>query len=171
MRRSRYLLQSSFLEKLDRLPRADIDRHNLIIITVEYKDRNIDALQVLSEVRLGEGVDAIISVFEASGHALLPPAPDLALAKVGIRPVETEEWAGRNVDEELRSVLYHRVAERVECRARHACDQVRWHRADKNGFEHSAGAMAAQDSDYLTSACRVANHHCILKVELLHGLV
>lgn len=81
---------------------------------MNHNDRNVDLLQVLSQIGLGEDFDTIVGILESAHGTLLPPAPDLALADLGALTVEAEERPGGDVDEELRSVFFHGSPETVK---------------------------------------------------------
>src|SRR5262249_32976796 len=48
------------------------ERHNLVVITLDDERRNVDLLQVISLVRLGERLDAEIGGRETGQYALQP---------------------------------------------------------------------------------------------------
>lgn len=158
MRTPRVHLELALRQQLRRLLSRDGQRHHLIIIPVQDKNRHVDPLQVLGEIRLGEVPDAVVGRLEARVHALPPPAPDLALAPLGALPVEPEERAGGHVQEELGPVLVHGVPEGVEdglvetFRVGLCLEQQRGHGSDEHGLLDATGAVLAEEAGDLTSA-------------------
>src|SRR6266513_2356300 len=66
-----------FLRALDepgRFLRRVLDGYDLVVLTVHDQGRDIELLEVLGEISLGEGLDAFIGVLEAGLHA---PDPEL----------------------------------------------------------------------------------------------
>src|SRR5437879_4828147 len=53
--------------------------HDLVVVAVADQHRHVDLLQVLGEVGLGEGDDAVVVRLGAAHHALAPPVADQAL--------------------------------------------------------------------------------------------
>ena len=74
---------------------------------VNHQDWNINFLEILPHVRLRKHGDAIIRIFETAHSTLLPPAPDLTLADCDAFTIEAEEWAGRDVNKEVGTILLH----------------------------------------------------------------
>jgi hypothetical protein len=48
-------------------------RYDLIVVAVHHQNRHGNLLQVLGEIRLREGDDAVVVCLGASHHALAPP--------------------------------------------------------------------------------------------------
>src|ERR1035437_3109393 len=65
-------LQRRVLDEFRREHCRSRDRHDLIVIAVDDQRRHVDLLQVLSEIRLGEGFDGIEFVLETALHPLEP---------------------------------------------------------------------------------------------------
>ena len=76
-------------------------RHDLVVIAVHDQDWHRDLLQIVGEVRLGEGDDAIVVRLGASHHALAPPVPDHGLRGVRTRAVVSIERSSGEVVIEL----------------------------------------------------------------------
>src|SRR5205809_2132032 len=79
-----------FLRALDepgRFPRRVLDGNDLVVPTVHDQGRNIDLLQVLGEIGLGEGLDALVGVLETGLHAPEPELIQRALGDFGTRAV------------------------------------------------------------------------------------
>src|SRR3712207_695222 len=53
-----------------RLYRRVLERNDLVVLAVHYQGRNVDLLEVLSEIGLREGLDAVVCVFEPSLHEI-----------------------------------------------------------------------------------------------------
>src|SRR5262245_40701538 len=75
MRRDQTVRQSGVVDfrrapdQLSRLLRRVLDRHDLIVLAVHDQGRDIDLLEVIGEVRLREGLDAVVRVLQAGLHA------------------------------------------------------------------------------------------------------
>src|SRR5262245_18039660 len=85
-----------FLSALDepgRFLRRVLDGNDLVVLTVHDQGRDIDLLEVLGEVALGEGLDAFVGVLEASLHAPEPELIQRAMGDLGPRPVGAIERA------------------------------------------------------------------------------
>jgi len=80
---------------------------------VQDQGGHVDLLQVLGEVRLREGLDAIEDSPEAGLHPLEPERVTQALRDLGPRAVGTVERRGQ-ILEELRAVVEHAGADLVE---------------------------------------------------------
>src|SRR5665811_683216 len=65
-------LQRRVLDEFRREYGRSRDRHDLIVIAVNDQRRHVELLQVLSEIRLGEGFDGIEFVLETTLHRLEP---------------------------------------------------------------------------------------------------
>src|SRR6267142_2809574 len=77
---------------------------SLVVVAVQDEHGDVDRLQVLGEVGLREGLDAVVLRLRAAHHSLAPPVVDQALRDLRARTVESVERAGRNVEVELRAV-------------------------------------------------------------------
>ena len=71
-------------------------------------------LQVLGEVGLREGLDAVVMRLRAAHHALAPPVLDHGLRRLRARPVVAVEGAAREVEIELRAVGGELLPQAVE---------------------------------------------------------
>jgi hypothetical protein len=58
---------------------------------------DVDPPEILSEVGLAEGLDAIVSGLDPAHHALPPPVVDEALGHLRARPIEAKECSRRDV--------------------------------------------------------------------------
>ncbi len=82
VREARIGLERAVLKQLDR--RAAPNRRSATIWSsspCRTQDRDVDRLQILGEVRLGEGLDAVVVRLGAAHHALPPPIVDHALRR------------------------------------------------------------------------------------------
>src|SRR5229473_421956 len=95
--------QCAILQQLCRQRSRIGIRHDLVVIAMHHQDRHSDLLQVLGEVRLREGDDAVIMRLCASHHALAPPIPDHRLRRFRPRPVVTIERSSWQIVIELGS--------------------------------------------------------------------
>jgi hypothetical protein len=57
-------LQGRALDELRGGESRGDDRHDLVVIAVDDQGRNVESLQILGEVRLREGLDALLLVLE-----------------------------------------------------------------------------------------------------------
>src|SRR5665647_2274963 len=96
-------LQRRVLDEFRREHGRSRDRHDLIVIAVDDQRRHVQLLQVLSEIRLGEGFDGIEFVLETTLHRLEPERVSHALRDLVALAVGTVE-RGRKIPEELRAV-------------------------------------------------------------------
>src|SRR6059058_2339629 len=97
-------LQGALPEELRGEQRGIGDRDNLVVVAVHDEGRHVDDLQVLGEVGLREGSDAVVMRLRAAHHALAPPVLDHGLGHLRARPVVVVEWAARELPIELRAV-------------------------------------------------------------------
>src|SRR3546814_2568116 len=74
-------------------------------LTHSCPTRRSSDLQVLGEIGLREGLDAIVMGLGAADHALAPPVVDHAGIDLGARPVEAVERPFRDRSEEHTSEL------------------------------------------------------------------
>ncbi len=91
VRRARII---DFLRALDepgRFLRRVLDGNDLVVLTVHDQGRDVELLEVLGEIGLGEGLDAFIGVLEAGLHAPEPELIQGALGDLGPRPVGAVE--------------------------------------------------------------------------------
>ena len=73
-----------------------------------------ELLQVLREVRLGEGHDAIIVRLDTAHHALAPPIPNHTRGCFRAWPLVTVKGSGRQIQIKLRPVGGHLRLKAVE---------------------------------------------------------
>src|SRR5215471_7900864 len=84
-------LEGALLEQLCGQRSMVCDWHDLIVVAMHHERRHIDALQILGEVGLREGFDALVVRFGAARHALSPPILNDAGYWLRTRPVEAVE--------------------------------------------------------------------------------
>ncbi len=129
------------------------------------------------EVGLRERLDAVVAVLVAAHHSLRPPGLDHSLRDLGPRPIEAEEGATGDVEEELRAVGQIGLAKAVEdlhrqaagiCRGLH---HDRRHGAHQHRPRDAAGAMPADVARHLAAAGGVADHRHVLHVQRREQLV
>src|SRR5882724_11595647 len=107
---------------------------------------HIELLKVLSKIRLRESLDAVVVGFNASHHALQPPALPDAFRNPGAGPVVAVERE-RNVFVKLRPIRHNLGSEPVEDRNRRAAgilfrlQHQWWHCADQHGHSDTFCAM------------------------------
>ena len=77
------------LDELGRFLRRVLDGNNLVVLTMHNQGWDIELLEVLGEIGLGEGLDTFVGVLEASLHAPEPELTQDALGDVGSRSVGT----------------------------------------------------------------------------------
>jgi hypothetical protein len=78
-------LARGVLKELDLKQGSAFVRHDLIIFPLHDECWHGDALQVLSEVRFGERLDAIVVGLGPAHHALAPPILDNTIQRLGHR--------------------------------------------------------------------------------------
>src|ERR1700674_4573705 len=106
----------------------------------------IELLKVLSKVRLGKGLDAVIARFHPSHHPLQPPVLPDAFGNLGTGPVVSVEREG-NVLIKLGPRLHILSSEVIEHRDRRArrllvrLHHQRRHRSDADGHPDWIRAM------------------------------
>ena len=137
--------------------------------------RDIELLEVLGEVGLGEGLDAFVGVLEAGLHAPEPELIQHALRDLGARPVGAVEH-GREVLVELRAVLGEAAPQVVEDLDRQAfgigrgLQHDRRHGGDEDRLGDPLRAVAADVARDFAAAGGVAHQRDVLEIERLdHG--
>ena len=136
-------------------------------------DWDINLFEIVPQIGLGEHVDTIIRILETTHHTLLPPSPDQPLADLGTFAVEAEERSGGNIEEELRTVCFHRVSEAIEdalgCAQRVGVrfEHQWWDSTNDDGLASTGGSVATEEANDFTSAGGVTDHAGILDVKVL----
>jgi hypothetical protein len=165
-----------FLRALDesgRLWCRVLDRDDLVVLAVQDQSRDIDLLEILGEISLREGLDALVRVFEAGLHAPEPELIQYALGDLGPRPIGTVELC-RQVLVELRAVLHKAAPHIVEdldrqpLRIGRGFQHKRRHCSDEHRFGDSLLSVATDVADDLAAAGGVANEYGILEIERLN---
>src|SRR5450759_5002689 len=95
--------QRRVLDEFRREQGRSRDRHDLIVIAVDDQSRHVELLQVLSEIRLGEGFDGIEFVLETALHPLEPERVPHTLRDLVALAVGAVKQGGQ-IPEELRAV-------------------------------------------------------------------
>src|SRR5215218_3319801 len=167
-----------FLRPLDesgRLGCRVLDRDDLVVLAVHDQSRDIDLLEVLGEIGLREGLDALVGVLEAGLHAPEPELIQYALGDLSPGPIGTVELC-RQVLVELRGVLRKAAPQVVEdlnrkpLRIGRGFQHKRRHCSDEHRFGNSLLSVAPDVADDLTAAGGVAHEYGILEIERLnHG--
>jgi hypothetical protein len=140
---------------------------------VHDEGRHVDPLQVLGEVRLREGFDAIVVCFRAAHHGLTPPVVDHALQHLRARSVVAVEGTAREFPIELRPVGGELLPEAVEYLYRQAARigrrlQHDWrHGADEYQFGDTALAVERDIVRCLAAARRMANVDGVAQIKML----
>ncbi len=142
---------------------------------MEHQGRDIELLEILGEIGLGEGLDAFVGVLETGLHAPEPELVEQALRDLGAGPVGAVE---RNCEilVELRAVLDEARTHAVE----HLDGQPlgiggglqheRWHRGDQDGLGDSARSVAADVARDFSASGGVAHQRDLLEIERFdHG--
>jgi hypothetical protein len=167
-----------FLRALDesgRLRCRVLDRDDLVVLAVHDQSRDIDLLEVLGEIGLREGLDALVGVLEASLHAPEPELIQYALGDLSPGPIGTVELC-RQVLVKLRGVLHKAAPQVVEdlhrkpLRIGRGFQHKRRHCSDEHRFGDSLLSVAPDVADDLAAAGGVAHEYGILEIERLnHG--
>src|SRR5437870_6078841 len=115
MRKSGVYLERRVLHNLrgDQSRRAD--GHDLVVVAVKDEGRQIELLEVFSEIRLRKSLDAIVMGLCASHHALQPPALADPFRNLGAWPVVAVERK-RKVLVKLRPICHKLSSQIVEHR-------------------------------------------------------
>jgi hypothetical protein len=162
-----------FLRALDesgRLRCRVLDRDDLVVLAVHDQSRDIDLLEVLGEIGLREGLDALVGVLEAGLHAPEPELIQYALGDLCPGPIGTVELR-RQVLVELRPVLHKAAPQVVEdlnrkpLRIGRGFQHKRWHCSDEHHFGDSLLSVAPDVADDLTAASGVAHKYGILEIK------
>ena len=105
-----------FLGSLDepcRLYRRVFDGNDLVVLTVQDQGGDIELLEVLGEIGLGEGLDAFVGVLEAGLHAPEPELVEDPLRDICAGPVGTVERV-RELPIGLRAIRDEARAQAIE---------------------------------------------------------
>ncbi len=162
-----------FLRALDepgRFLRRVLDGNDLVALTVHDQGRDIELLEVLGEVGLGEGLDAFVGVLEAGLHAPEPELIQRPLRDFGVRPIGAiEHWS--QVLVELRAVLGDATPQVVEYLHRQALrigrglQHDRRHRGDEDRFGDPLRSMATDVAGDFAAAGGVADERGLREIE------
>ena len=172
MREARVGLQRAVLEELRGQRRGVRVGHDLVVVAVHHQHRHRDLLEVLGEVGLREGDDAVVVGLRAAHHALAPPVLDDRFGRLDAGPVEPVERPGRQRTVELRAVggqLGLQVVEhalRQTAGVRLGLHHQRRHRADQHGLRRRGLAVAGDVVRDLAAAGRVADVHRVVEIEV-----
>ena len=158
-----------------RLHRRVLDGNDLVVLAMHDQGRDIDLLEVLGEIGLGEGLDAFVGVLEACLHAPEPELIQRALGDLGPRPVGAVKQC-RQVLVELRAVLHNAAPQVVEDLHRKPL-RIGWgfqhdgrHSGDEDRFGDSLRPVAPDVAGDLAAAGGVAHENGVLEIERLdHG--
>lgn len=157
------------------LDRRVLDGNNLVVIAVHNQGRDIDLLEVLGEIGLREGLDALVRILEASLHAPEPELIQRTLGDFGSWPVGAVERY-RQVLVKLRAVLRKAAPQVVEDLHRKSLrigggfQHDRRHGSDENRFGDPLLSVARDVADDLATASGVAHEYCILEIKRFdHG--
>ena len=170
MRCARIYFQRGILDYLGGKQGRGPDRHDLVVVAVEYERWHVELFEVFGEIGFGEGFDAVYDGFETDLHPLQPERVAQALRDLGAWPVGSVEWRGE-ILEELRSVREDVGADAVEDLDRQTagvggCFQhQRWHRADQHGLGYTFRPVAPDIAGYFAAPGGVANMNRVLQVE------
>ena len=69
----------------------DLYRNDLVVLAVYDQDRNINLLEILSEIGFKEGLESFVDILETSFHTPEPELIQHTLRDLGSRPVCTVE--------------------------------------------------------------------------------
>ncbi len=137
---------------------------------MEHQGRYIELLEVLGEVGLGEGLDALVGVLETGLHAPGPELVEQALRDLGAGPVGAVERTCK-LPVELRAVLGEARTQAVEHLDRQplgigtGLQQERGHCGDQDGLGDSARSVAADVARDLPASGGVANQRDLVEIE------
>src|SRR6516162_1333632 len=91
MRKALVGLQRAILQKLRRQRTGIGVRNDLVVVAMHHQHRHRDLLQILGEIGLRKGDDAVIMGFGAAHHALPPPVQDNGLRRLRAGPIVAVE--------------------------------------------------------------------------------
>src|SRR5579864_9680909 len=101
--RARNDFQRGALDQLRRKERRVTDGHDLVVVSMKNERGRVELLEVLREIRFGEGFDAIVGGLEPTLHALEPERIAQALRDFGAGAVGAVEGRAQ-ILEKLRAV-------------------------------------------------------------------
>ncbi|MCY1173935.1 hypothetical protein D9M73_141180 [compost metagenome] len=152
------------------------DWHDLVVLAVHHQHRQTDLLQVLGEVGLRKGNNAVVMRLGTAHHSLPPPVEDRCLRHLRARAVETEKGAGGDIIVELRAVrgeLRLITVEDLLGQTAGVCGGLhhqRWNRTDDRRLGGSAFAVTSEVMHDLAAAGGMADMDRVAKVQMLdHG--
>jgi len=98
MRKSRINFQRRILNNLRRHQRRCADRNNLIVVAVHDERRDIDLLQVFSEIGFGKGLDTLVSTRISTQRALQPEriAESLQVVTLSLFQADSSQYLHKN---------------------------------------------------------------------------
>ena len=146
--------------------------NDLVVITVHHQDGDRDLLEIVGEVGLREGLDAVVVRLGAAHHGLPPPVLDDTGDRFHARPVEAIEGTGREIEIELCTVFGERFAQAVEHLDRDAArvgrrlHHNRRHRAHQDRLRDPAFAVSSQIVGDLAAPGGMADVDRVLQVEM-----
>ena len=167
-------LQGGLAQNLHSKPGTVVDRDDLVVLAMHDEHRHVDDLEVLGEVRLREGLDAVVVRLGAAHHALAPPVADEALRDLRAWPVEAVEGPGGDIEEELRPVRRQRRPQPVEgldglaARVRRRFQHDRRDRTDQHRLGRAAFPVTGHVARHLAAAGGVADMDRVLEIEMSH---
>ena len=166
-------LESALLQELHRQQRGVGDRHDLVVVTVHDERGDVDHLQVLGEVGLREGLDAVVMRLRTAHHPLAPPILDHALGHLCTWTVVAVERTACEIKVELRAIGGELLAQTVEHLDRQTA-RIGWclyhdrrHGTDEHQLGDAALAVAGDIAGRLAAAGGVANVDGVAQVEML----
>src|ERR1700722_18225985 len=171
MRETRIHLKRRILHKLCRLQGRGAYRHDLIVIAMKNESWHVELFEIFGEVRLGEGLDAVVARLHPAHHSLEPPFFPNAFRYLRARPVVPVKRKS-DVLVKLRPILYIRSSQSVEHLDRSTrgiffrLHHQRRYGADEHGHCNTLGTVTTDITRHLPTAGGVADMDSILQVEL-----
>jgi hypothetical protein len=139
---------------------------------VHHEYRHRDLLQILGEVCLGEGDDAVVVRLGAAHHALAPPVLDDRFDRFDARTVEAVEGGRGQVAVKGGTIGGDLLLQAVEDALRQPAGvgfglhHQRWHRADQDGLGDPVLAVAGEVVSDLAAAGGMTDVDRVVKIEV-----
>ena len=147
-----------------------VDGDDLVVVALDDEQGNIDLLQVVVEVGLGELLDAVVGGLQADLHAHEPEGIQGPLRDCAARPVGAVERLAQ-VLVELGTVAENPLADPVEdidgqaAGIARGLEHDRWHSPDEHGLADPGCAVSADIAHDFAASGGVADEDRVVEVE------
>src|SRR5512135_565795 len=163
-------LQGRALDQLRRQEGRGADGHDLVVVAMRDQGRDVEPLEVLGEVCLGKGLDAVVCPLQPDLHA---PEPERVANALGHRrawPVGTVEGLAQ-ILVELGAIGGNAGADGVEGVDRQTAgidlrlQHQRWDSAQEHCLGQAGGAVATDVPGHLAATGGVADENRVFQIE------